>query len=378
MKQSVKSKTEYGRFLHAAICIVLTLVLACSGLSPAYAAEGYDKVAPSSQTAKSVQVGKYGMVPVYGFDVKDGTYEVSVDSSSTFFHIRGAELTVKDGKMSAEMTLSSTSYKFIYPGTAEEAAKAPLEDYVKPKDFEGESTFHVEVDALNKEIDCAAFSKKKKQWYNRKILFDAGTLPTTALKIDLPDYRRIEEALKLYDESNGTDTAADTKAEKEAAQAMEEIDEGTVVVEPVPIDMKDGTYSIQVALIGGSGRASVTTPTWLIVKDGKAYAKLLWSSTYYDYMVVGGKKYLNETKDGGNSTFTIPIAKMDAPMPVIADTTAMGDPLEIEYALTFYEASISDKNKVPQEAAIHVLIIALIIILSGAVLNFLVKRKRKQ
>ncbi len=356
----------------------LALVLLLAQTAPVLAAEGYDQVAPASQTAKSVQVGKYGMVPIYGFDVKDGTYTVKVDSSSTFFHIREAELTVKDGKMSAEMTLSSMSYKFVYPGTAEEAAKAPLEDYEKAKDFEGESTFHVEVDALNKPIDCAAFSKKKKQWYDRKILFDAASLPVTALKIELPDYGRIEEALELYDKSNGTDTAADTKAKKEAAQAIEEVDEGTIVVEPVPIDKKDGVYSIQVALIGGSGRASVTTPTWLIVKDGKAYAKLLWSSTYYDYMVVGGKKYLNETTDGGNSTFTIPIAKMDAPIPVTADTTAMGDPLEIEYALTFYEASISDKNKVPQEAAIQVLIIAVIIILSGAVLNFLVKRKRKR
>ena len=55
------------------------------------------------------------------------------------------------------------------------------------------------------------------------------------------------------------------------------------------------------------------------MKDGKAWAKLLWSSTYYDYMIVGGKKYLNETTDGGNSTFTIPIAVMDEDMPVIAD-----------------------------------------------------------
>ena len=86
---------------------------------------------------------------------------------------------------------------------------------------------------------------------------------------------------------------------------------------------------------------------------------------------------MNETTDGGNSTFTIPIAVMDAPMPVIADTTAMGDPVEIDYALTFYEDTVADKNQVPQEAAIRVLIIALIIILTGGALNFLVKRKRK-
>ena len=95
-------------------------------------------------------------------------------------------------------------------------------------------------------------------------------------------------------------------------------------------------------------------------------------------MIVGGKKYLNETTDGGNSTFTIPIAVMDEDMPVIADTTAMGDPVEIEYKLTFYEDSIASKRQIPQEAAVDVLIIALIIIGAGGILNLILKRRKKQ
>ena len=34
------------------------------------------------------------------------------------------------------------------------------------------------------------------------------------------------------------------------------------------IDKEDGEYSIQVDLEGGSGKASVTSPTILTVKDG--------------------------------------------------------------------------------------------------------------
>lgn len=40
------------------------------------------------------------------------------------------------------------------------------------------------------------------------------------------------------------------------------------------IDKEDGEYSIQVDLEGGSGKASVTSPTILTVKDGQAYAQL--------------------------------------------------------------------------------------------------------
>ena len=87
---------------------------------------------------------------------------------------------------------------------------------------------------------------------------------------------------------------------------------------------------------------------------------------------------MNETTDGGNSTFTIPIAAMDAPMPVIADTTAMGDPVEIEYELTFYKDTINSVTKVPQEAAKRVIYIALLIIIGGGILNLVLKRRKRQ
>ena len=146
----------------------------------------------------------------------------------------------------------------------------------------------------------------------------------------------------------------------------------------VPIDLPDGEYSIEVNMTGGSGRASVSSPTWLIVKDGYAYARLLWSSSYYDYMIVDEVRYDNQTDDGSNSTFVIPILAMDEEIPVVADTTAMGDPVEIDYNLTFYSNTVDDKDAIPQEAAVKVLILALIIIAVGGVLNYVLKKRRKQ
>ena len=43
-------------------------------------------------------------------------------------------------------------------------------------------------------------------------------------------------------------------------------------------------------MTGGSGKATVVSPTVFLVKDGKAYAKLQWSSSNYDYMIVDGEQ----------------------------------------------------------------------------------------
>ncbi|MBQ3425703.1 MAG: hypothetical protein IJH37_00990 [Clostridia bacterium] len=146
---------------------------------------------------------------------------------------------------------------------------------------------------------------------------------------------------------------------------------------PVSVAYADGEYSIEVNMTGGSGRASISSPTLLIVEDGYAYARLLWSSIYYDYMLIDGVRYENLTTDGGNSEFVIPITVMDDAMTVIADTTAMGHPVEIEYKLTFYRDTIASKSQIPQEAAKRVLIIALCIIIFGGILNHILKKRNQ-
>ena len=143
------------------------------------------------------------------------------------------------------------------------------------------------------------------------------------------------------------------------------------------IDLADGEYSIQVECIGGSGKAGVSSPALMIVKDARAYVRLQWSSPNYDYMIVDGVKYLNENTDGGNSLFTIPILALDKPLVHIADTTAMGTPHEIEYTFTYYSETIGSKDDLPQEAAKKVVMIALIIIVGGGILNYYVKKKNR-
>ena len=145
----------------------------------------------------------------------------------------------------------------------------------------------------------------------------------------------------------------------------------------IETDLEDGEYSIQVDLEGGSGKASVSSPTLMLVKNGRMYAELQWSSSNYDYMIVDGEKFQNESEEGRNSVFTIPVTALDDKMEVIAETLAMGAPHEIDYTLTFYEASIGSKGQLPQEAAKRVVAVAMVIIVGGGILNYFVNKRNR-
>lgn len=250
------------------------------------------------QTVSAEEVVEEGMVPIYGSDIKDGTYDVTVDSSSSMFNITKCALTVSDGKMTAEMTMGGKGYLYVFMGTADEAAAADESSYIPyEENSDGEHTFTVPVEALDSGISCAAFSKKKEIWYDRTLLFRADSLPVEAFS---------EGVVK---------TAAD-------------------------LGLDDGEYTVEVTLSGGSGRASVQSPAKLTIENGEASADILWSSSNYDYMLVNGEKYLPVSTENG-SEFIIPVTGFDYNMSVSADTTAMSTPYEIEYTLNFDSGSIT-------------------------------------
>ena len=96
------------------------------------------------------------------------------------------------------------------------------------------------------------------------------------------------------------------------------------------MNLADGEYTVEVTMEGGSGRASIQSPTELTIENGQAQAEIVWSSSHYDYMKVGETTY-DPINTDGNSVFELPVTVMDKPMDVIADTTAMSVPHEIEY-----------------------------------------------
>ena len=292
----------------AAVCLSSVLAAGCGGKNqaetlPAQSSETMsvqvsETVAATEETAEQQSVGTEGMTPVLASELRDGVYQIQVDSSSSMFRIEACELTVKDGSMTADMKMGGTGYLKLYMGTGEEAAKAPEEKMIPFEEAaDGSHHFTVPVEALDKELDCAAFSKKKEKWYDRVLVFRADSLPGDALT--------------------------------DAAQVTAE-----------SLGLADGCYTVEVSTEGGSGRVSVESPAKLVVKDQKAVAEVVWSSPNYDYMKVGEEKFLPVNQGGETSVFEIPVTVFDRKMAVAADTTAMSTPHEIEYTLLFDSASI--------------------------------------
>ena len=281
------------------------LLIACSGCGDTSESSTVSTEAATTaetvETAETVQVVQDGMQPIFGSDIKDGTYEITVDSSSTMFRITACQLTVKDGTMTADMTMGGTGYLYLYMGSSEDAEKADESDYIPfTENADGTHTFTVPVEALDSGIACSAFSKKKEIWYDRTLVFRADSLPMDARSDDA--YTTVES-----------------------------------------LQLEDGTYTCSVQLEGGSGRASVTSPTTITVKDGTATAEIVWSSSNYDYMKVDDEQY-NPTQTEGNATFEIPVLGFDYAMPVSADTTAMSTPHEIDYTL-FFDSTTLEKQE---------------------------------
>lgn len=239
--------------------------------------------------------------------LEDGVYTAEFETDSNMFHVNEANdgkgtLTVEDGKMTIHVSLVSKSIVNLFVGTAEDAQKEgaeilePTTDEVTYSDGYKEEVFgfDIPVSALDEEFDCALLGKKGK-WYDHKV--------------------SVSEATPLEAEGKSVED----------------------------LKLEDGSYTVEVVLEGGSGKATVESPAALEIKDGKASAVLVWSSPNYDYMLVDGEKY-ERTNTVGNSTFEIPVSGFDYQMPVVGDTVAMSTPHEIEYTLQFDSASLKEAD----------------------------------
>lgn len=236
----------------------------------------------------------------------DGVYAAEFSTDSSMFHVSEAcdgkgTLTVKDGVMTIHISLGSKKILNLYPGLAEDAAKdgavllEPTTDTVTYSDGMTEEVygFDVPVPVIGEEFDLALIGTKGK-WYDHKV------------KVSDPVAEDSREA------ANGSfDMSA----------------------------LADGSYTIELTMEGGSGRASIQSPAQLAIADGAATATLEWSSPNYDYMLVNGEKYLPVNTEG-NSVFEVPVEALDAPLTMIGDTVAMSTPHEVEYTVTFHSETL--------------------------------------
>ncbi len=143
--------------------------------------------APADSTtpvAESSVAPAVELVPIKGDRVKDGTYPITVSSSSSMFKIVDAQLTVKEGQMSAVLTLSGTGYGKLYMGKGEQALADDKNSIPFVENAEGKYTYTVPVAALDQETDVAAWSTKKEQWYDRVLVFESSMIAKDAIKAE--------------------------------------------------------------------------------------------------------------------------------------------------------------------------------------------------
>lgn len=241
--------------------------------------------------------------------LSDGVYQAEFDTDSSMFHVNEAcdgkgTLTVADGKMTIHISLTSKNILNLYPGLAEDAQKEgaellmPTEDTVTYSDGTTETVhgFDVPVPALDEEFDLALIGKKGK-WYDHRV------------SVSSPE---------------------DMTGQKETGNAQK-------------AELEEGTYTIEVKLDGGSGKAEILSPALLQVSEDQITAQIQWNSPNYDYMIVDGETFYPVNTEG-NSVFEIPAETFDVPVKVIGDTIAMSRPHEIEYTLTFYSDTIKPES----------------------------------
>lgn len=296
----MKNRFVKALVLSVAVCTAMT------GSSAVFAAEEKTETVETAEESAEENTEESTQEQT-GNVLKDGVYSAKFDTDSGMFHVNESQdgkgvLTVKDGKMTIHVSLVSKSILNLFPGLAEDAAKEgaellePTTDSVTYSDGYTEEVygFDIPVPYLDKEFDVALIGKKGK-WYDHKV--------------------SVSEAQPLEAEGKSVED----------------------------LKLEDGSYTVEVVLEGGSGKATVESPAALEIKDGKASAVLVWSSPNYDYMLVDGEKY-ERTNTEGNSTFEIPVSGFDYQMPVVGNTVAMSTPHEIEYTLQFDSASVKEAN----------------------------------
>ena len=278
-----------------AVSALLAASLAGCGSSASSVASSASSEAVSSVAESAVsEAASESAAASSARTLEDGTYTAEFDTDSSMFHVNEARdgkgtLTVEDGQMTLHISLQSKKIVNLYVGMAADAPDheadwlQPTTDTVTYSDGTSEEVygFDVPVEALDTDFQLAILGTKGK-WYDH--------------------------------------TVSVRNVEAQAAEAVE--------------TPADGSYTCEVTLAGGSGRAPVGRPAALTVADGKMTATIVWSSPNYDYMIVDGEKYL-PTNTEGNSTFEIPVSALGVPLSVVADTVAMSTPHEIEYTLTF-------------------------------------------
>ena len=285
----------------------------------------------------------------------DGIYNTTAETGAAMFKVVGVKLTVKNGKMTALITLSGVGYDYLYMGSAADAATDTgnwikyngTTTYTLDGGTKTGRTYEIPVSALDQPITVASHSESHDKWYDRTITFSSKDLTKIG---DVSDNNNGNNG-NNGNNNNGTTggnnnsgngnttgnttTKTDTKPDSESK--YESDTSGSTKAVNSKTKLKDGVYKPdKFSWSGGTGKVNITCDK-VTIKNGQALATIVFSSSAYQYVKANGNKYL-PTHTGGKSIFVIPV-ELNKNNTIIGMTTKMSAAHEITYSILVYLAA---------------------------------------
>lgn len=300
--------------------------------------------------------------------IADGTYQVNAEAGGKMFRVTDCVMTVKNGQMTAAVTLSGQGYNRIYLGDVNNASDDE-KNWILPDSLLAEQyTFQIPVEKLDEVMTIAVHTTKSNKWDTRTLTFHSegmtkiadsnngnasngnngsnGSL-TPGGNNNNPGNGSNGNNQGNAENNNGNsgttgnNTTNNGKPDQESKYESD-LNKSTARVNSTT-GLKDGVYTPDsFSWSGGTGKVSITCSK-VTVTGGQAYATITFSSPHYQYVKANGNVYYPSAKTGSSTSFVIPV-EMNKNNSVVGMTTAMSTAHEIKYTIFVYIAEAAKAN----------------------------------
>lgn len=297
--------------------------------------------------------------------IADGTYQVNAEAGGKMFRVTDCVMTVKNGQMTAAVTLSGQGYNRIYLGDVNNASDDE-KNWILPDSLLAEQyTFQIPVEKLDEVMTIAVHTTKSNKWDTRTLTFHSEGMTKIAdsnhgndsngnngSNGSLTPGGNNNNPGKTSNGNNsgstgsnngntGNNTTNNGKPDKESKYESD-LNKSTARVNSAT-GLKDGVYTPDsFSWSGGTGKVRISCSK-VTVTGGQAYATITFSSMHYQYVKANGNVYYPSSKTGSSTSFVIPV-ELNKNNTIVGMTTVMSAAHEIKYTIFVYIAEAAKAN----------------------------------
>lgn len=297
--------------------------------------------------------------------IADGKYQVNAEAGGKMIRVTNCVMTVKNGQMTAAVTLSGQGYNRIYLGDENDAPNDE-KNWILPDSLLAEQyTFQIPVEKLDEVMNIAVHTTKSNRWVTRTLTFHSEGMTKIAdsnhgnasngnngSNGSLTPGGNNNNSGNTSNGNNsgntgsnngnkGNNTTNNGKPDKESKYESD-LNKSTAKVNSAT-GLKDGVYTPDsFSWSGGTGKVSISCSK-VTVTGGQAYATITFSSTHYQYVKANGNVYYPSSKTGSSTSFVIPV-ELNKNNTIVGMTTAMSAAHEIKYTIFVYIAEAAKAN----------------------------------